>query len=171
VAADPFTESVLGALSASGLPPGALTLEIAERALADRGGAVRAALGGVRDGGVRLAIGVSGTDYAALAKLRQLPVDVIKIGSPIVAGLGTDAAMTPLIRGMVQVVKDLGIEVVAEGIEHPEQLELLLDMGCALGQGALLAGPMTARDVARLARTRGGRADSVSAAETNALSS
>jgi diguanylate cyclase (GGDEF)-like protein/PAS domain S-box-containing protein len=187
VAAARFAESVPAALAASGLPPGRLTLEISERAVIDRGGAVRRALEEVRDSGVRLAISASGTDYAALARLRQLPVDVIKVGSPLVAGLGTDAAMTPLIRGMVQVVKDLGIEVVAEGIEHPEQLELLRDMGCAFGQGGLLAGPMTGRDVARLAKARGhadpgdqaGQAGpggghypgSVSAAETNALSS
>jgi diguanylate cyclase (GGDEF)-like protein/PAS domain S-box-containing protein len=172
VAAARFTESVLAALAASGLPAGALTLEIAERALVDRGGAVRRALEDVREGGVRLAIGASGTDYAALAELRQLPVDVIKVGSPLVAGLGTDATMAPLIRGMIQVVNDLGLEVVAEGIEHPEQLELLRDMGCAFGQGALLAGPMTACDVARLARAGGqGHTGSVSAAETNALSS
>ncbi len=155
VAADRFTESVLAALAASGLPSGALTLEIAERVLIDRAGAVRGALDDVREGGVRLAIAAFGTDYAALTQLRQLPVDVIKIGSPLVAGLGTDATMTPLLRGMMQVVNDLGVEVVAEGIEHPEQLELLRDMGCAFGQGTLLAGPMTARDVARLARTRG----------------
>src|ERR1019366_6584080 len=99
VAADRFTESVLAALAASGLPSGALTLEIAERVLIDRGGAVRSALDDVREGGVRLAIGASGTDYAALTQLRQLPVDVIKIGSPLVAGLGTDATMAPLLRG------------------------------------------------------------------------
>jgi diguanylate cyclase (GGDEF)-like protein/PAS domain S-box-containing protein len=155
VAAARFTESVLGALAASGLPAGALTLEVAERALTDRGGAVRGALDDIRTGGVRLAIGATGTDYAALARLRQLPVDVIKISSPLVAGLGTDATMAPLIRGMVQVVNDLGIDVVAEGIEHAEQLELLRDMGCAFGQGGLLAGQMTASEVARLARDHG----------------
>jgi sensor c-di-GMP phosphodiesterase-like protein len=74
-----------------------------------------------------------------------------------VAGLGTDATMAPLIRGMVQVVNDLGIDVVAEGIEHAEQLELLRDMGCAFGQGGLLAGQMTASEVARLARDHGAR--------------
>jgi diguanylate cyclase (GGDEF)-like protein/PAS domain S-box-containing protein len=157
VAAARFTESVLGARAASGLPAGALTLEVAERTLTDRGGAVRGALDDIREGGVRLAIGATGTDYAALARLRQLPVDVIKISSPLVAGLGTDATMAPLIRGMVQVVNDLGIDVVAEGIEHAEQLELLRDMGCAFGQGGLLAGQMTASEVARLARDHGAR--------------
>jgi diguanylate cyclase (GGDEF)-like protein/PAS domain S-box-containing protein len=173
VAVPRFTESVLGALSNSGLPAGALTLEIAERALMDRGSAVRRALGELRDRGVRLAVGVSGTDYAALSQMRELPVDAIKISSPLVAGLATDATMATLIKVMVQAVRDLGIEVVAEGIEHPEQLDLLRDMGCAFGQGALLAGPMPAHEVARLARARGpgDQAGGVSAAETNALSS
>lgn len=183
VAVPRFTESVSDALAVSGLPAGALTLEIAERALMDRGSAVRRSLGELRERGVRLAVAASGTDYAALAELRQLPVDVIKFGSPLVAGLGTDAAVATLIEAMVRVVKDLGIEVVAEGIEHPQQLDLLRDMGCAYGQGTLLAGPMTASDVTRLARARGlaigpgrdhpgGRhPGGVSAAETNALSS
>ena len=187
VAAARFTESVLGALAASGLPPGALTLEIADRALIDRGSAVRSGLEALRERGVRLAIGASGADYAALGQLRELPVDVIKIGSPLVAGLGTDTTMATLIRVMVQVVTDLGLDVVAEGIEHPEQLDLLRDMGCAFGQGTLLAGPMAAREVDRLARARtqasrpGGSGrdragdrdhpGNVSAAETNALSS
>jgi diguanylate cyclase (GGDEF)-like protein/PAS domain S-box-containing protein len=183
VAVPRFTESVSGALAVSGLPAGALTLEIAEGVLMDRGSAVRRSLGELRERGVRLAVAASGTDYAALAELRQLPVDVIKFGSPLVAGLGTDAAVATLIKAMVQVVKDLGIEVVAEGIEHPQQLDLLRDMGCAYGQGTLLAGPMAASDVARLARARGlavgpgrdrpaGRdhPGGVSAAETNALS-
>jgi len=183
VAVPRFAESVSGALALSGLPAGALTLEIAERALMDRGSAVRRSLGELRERGVRFAVAASGTDYAALAELRQLPVDVIKFGSPLVAGLGTDAAVATLIEAMVRVVKDLGIEVVAEGIEHPQQLDLLRDMGCAYGQGTLLAGPMTASDVARLAQARGlaigpgrdhpggrPRPGGVSAAETNALS-
>ena len=147
VSAARFTESVLGARAASGLPAGALTLEVAERTLTDRGGAVRGALDDIREGGVRLAIGATGTDYAALARLRQLPVDVIKISSPLVAGLGTDATMAPLIRGMVQVVNDLGIDVVAEGIEHAEQLELLRAEGCTEVQGFLFSAPRPARDV------------------------
>jgi diguanylate cyclase (GGDEF)-like protein/PAS domain S-box-containing protein len=158
VAVPRFAESVLEAVAASGLPAEALVLEITERALTDHAssvrGTVRGALGELRDTGVRLAIAASGTDYAAVAQLRQLPVDLIKIGSPLVAGLGTDATMATLVKVMVHVVKDLGIEAVAEGIEHPEQLDLLRTMGCAFGQGTLLAGPMTAREVARLARLR-----------------
>jgi diguanylate cyclase (GGDEF)-like protein/PAS domain S-box-containing protein len=184
VAVPRFTRSVLGALATTGLPPEALFLEVGEQDLVDRGSAARRAMGELRDRGVRLAVAASGTDDAALSQLGQLPVDVIKLSSPLVAGLGTDPAMVTLIKAMVRVVKDLGIEVMAEGIEHPGQLDLLRDMGCAFGQGALLAGPATPHEVSRLARVRGravgpgqGRAGdrdetgSVSAAETNALSS
>lgn len=176
VASPQFAESVLGALSASGLPTGALTLEVAERVLVDGGGVVLRTLGQLRERGVRLAIDAFGTDFASLAHLRQLPVDVIKIGSSLVAGLGTDATAATLVRAMLRIGGDLGVEVVAEGIERPEQLDLLREMGCTLGQGALVAGPMTAADVETLAKGRGPAGsndplpDTVSPAETNAFS-
>jgi hypothetical protein len=74
-------------------------------------------------------------------------VDIIKIDPSFVAGLGTDGTLAMLTRTIVQVGHDLGIEVVAEGIERPEQLELLRAMGCGLGQGYLVARPMTAHRV------------------------
>jgi len=177
VAASRFAESVLSALAGSGLPAGALVLEVAERVLYDGGGAMLRELGQLRERGVRLAIDAFGTDYASLAHLRQLPVDVIKIGSPLVARLGVDATVATLIKAIVRVGTDLGIEVVAGGIERPEQLDLLRALGCALGQGPLVAGPMTAADVESLAKARGGGGaddpipDTVSPAETNAFSS
>ncbi len=67
------------------------------------------------------------------------------------AGLGTDGTLALLTRTIVQVGHDLGIEVVAEGIERPEQLELLRAMGCGLGQGYLVARPMAARGIEALA--------------------
>ena len=67
------------------------------------------------------------------------------------AGLGTDGTLAMLTRTIVQVGHDLGIEIVAEGIERPEQLELLRAMGCGLGQGYLVARPMTAPGIETLA--------------------
>jgi EAL domain-containing protein (putative c-di-GMP-specific phosphodiesterase class I) len=109
---------------------------------------------------VRLAIDDFGTGYASLAYLRQLPVDIIKIDPSFVAGLGTDGTLAMLTRTIVQVGHDLGIEIVAEGIERPEQLELLRAMGCGLGQGFLLARPMPASGVeALLGKQDAARAD------------
>ena len=111
---------------------------------------------GVRGLGVRLAIDDFGTGYASLAYLRELPVDIIKIDPSFVAGLGTDGTLAMLTRTIVQIGHDLGIEIVAEGIERPEQLELLRAMGCGLGQGFLVARPMTAQRIEALA-VAGGR--------------
>jgi predicted signal transduction protein with EAL and GGDEF domain len=146
-----FAESVLAALDDSGLPPGALTIEVTEQVLVEGAGPMVDSLTELRQRGIRLAIDDFGTGYASLAYLRELPVDIIKIDPSFVAGLGTDSTLALLTRTIVQVGHDLGIEVVAEGIERPEQLELLRAMGCGLGQGYLVARPMTAKGVEELA--------------------
>ena len=139
-----FAESVLTALDDCGLARSALTLEVTERVLIEVAGPIIDELARLRQLGVRLAIDDFGTGYASLAYLRELPVDIIKIDPSFVAGLGTDGTLAMLTRTIVQVGHDLGIEIVAEGIERPEQLELLRAMGCGLGQGFLVARPMTA---------------------------
>jgi diguanylate cyclase (GGDEF)-like protein/PAS domain S-box-containing protein len=162
VSAPRFAELVLTALDDCGLPRSALTIEVTERVLIEAAGTILDELGGLRQLGVRLAIDDFGTGYASLAYLRQLPVDIIKIDPSFVAGLGTDGTLAMLTRTIVQVGHDLGIEVVAEGIERPEQLELLRAMGCGLGQGFLVAKPMTAPGVESFAdarQARGGPAE------------
>jgi diguanylate cyclase (GGDEF)-like protein/PAS domain S-box-containing protein len=155
VSAAGFSESVLVALDDSGLPRSALTLEVTERVLIEIDGAVMDGLAMLRHLGVRLAIDDFGTGYASLAYLRQLPVDIIKIDPSFVAGLGTDGTLAMLTRTIVQVGHDLGIEIVAEGIERPEQLELLRAMGCGLGQGYLVARPLRAPGIESLIEAGG----------------
>jgi diguanylate cyclase (GGDEF)-like protein/PAS domain S-box-containing protein len=150
VTAAGFAASVLAALDETGLPPGALTLEVAERVLIEGGEPMANGLAELRRHGVRLAIDDFGTGYASLAYLRQLAVDIIKIDPSFVAGLGEDATLAMLTRTIIQVGHDLGIEVVAEGIERREHLELLRDMGCGLGQGYLIARPTDARGIEAL---------------------
>jgi diguanylate cyclase (GGDEF)-like protein/PAS domain S-box-containing protein len=137
----------------TGLPPAALTIEVNERVLVEGAGLVTGRLAELRDLGVRLAIDDFGTGYASLAHLRQLPVDIIKIDPSFVAGLGTDPTVTMLTKTIVQVGRDLGIEVVAEGIEQPRQMTELREMGCGYGQGFLVARPMAAPGVEALIRT------------------
>jgi len=150
VSAAGFAEWVLTVLDDAGLSRSALTLEVTERVLIEIGPEVMDGLATLRQLGVRLAIDDFGTGYASLAYLRQLPVDIIKIDPSFVAGLGTDGTLAMLTRTIVQVGHDLGIEIVAEGIERPEQLELLRAMGCGLGQGFLLAPPMPAAGIEAL---------------------
>jgi diguanylate cyclase (GGDEF)-like protein/PAS domain S-box-containing protein len=153
ITAPRFVETVEEALAESGLPASALTLEVIEEMLVEDAEETIRRLSELRALGVRLAIDDFGTGYASLAFLRQLPVDMIKIDPSFVAGLGRDDTLTLLTRTIVRLGHDLGLTVVAEGIERPEQLELLRKMGCTSGQGFLVARPMAARGVDSLMRT------------------
>ncbi|WP_237103256.1 bifunctional diguanylate cyclase/phosphodiesterase [Nonomuraea sp. MG754425] len=148
-----FVETVEQALTESGLPASVLTLEVIEEMLVEDAEETIKRLSELRALGVRLAIDDFGTGYASLAFLRQLPVDMIKIDPSFVSGLGRDDTLTLLTRTIVRLGHDLGLIVVAEGIERPEQLELLKQMGCTRGQGFLVARPMAARGVDSLMRT------------------
>jgi diguanylate cyclase (GGDEF)-like protein len=148
-----FPAQVAAALAESGLPPSALTIELSERMLVEDAGLIADRLAELRDLGVKLAIDDFGTGYASLAHLRQLPADIIKIDPSFVSGLGQDPVLTMLTKTIVQVGRDLGMQVVAEGIEHPRQLAELREMGCGYGQGFLVARPMAAPGVEALIRT------------------
>ncbi|WP_245899304.1 putative bifunctional diguanylate cyclase/phosphodiesterase [Nonomuraea indica] len=153
ITAPRFVETVEEALAESGLPASALTLEVIEEMLVEDAEETIKRLSQLRALGVRLAIDDFGTGYASLAFLRQLPVDLIKIDPSFVSGLGRDDTLSLLTRTIVRLGHDLGLIVVAEGIERPEQLELLREMGCTRGQGFLVARPMAARGVDSLMRT------------------
>ncbi|HTT53183.1 MAG TPA: EAL domain-containing protein [Streptosporangiaceae bacterium] len=172
-----FPESVLEAASASGLAPHALILEAGQPGLAEDGDTAAHRLGELRERGVRLAMDASSADIATLARLSQHRVDLIRVGPGLVAGLGTRAAAETLIRAIARVGRDLGIEVVADGIERAEQRDLLIAIGCTTGMGAFLGGPLPAGSVPSLAMGSGrtGReppfGGAISPAETNVLSS
>ena len=148
-----FPAQVAAALAETGLPPSALTIELSERMLVEDAGLIADRLAELRDLGVKLAIDDFGTGYASLAHLRELPADIIKIDPSFVSGLGQDPVLTMLTKTIVQVGSDLGMQVVAEGIEQPRQLAELREMGCDYGQGFLVARPMAAPGVEALIRT------------------
>jgi diguanylate cyclase (GGDEF)-like protein/PAS domain S-box-containing protein len=148
-----FADVVRSILAETGLPATALTIEVNERTLVEDSGLVMERLASLRELGVRLAIDDFGTGYASLAYLRQLPVDIIKIDPSFVDGLGRDDTLTLLTRTVVHVGRELGMQVVAEGIEQPRQLTALREMGCGYGQGFLVARPMAVSGVEALIRT------------------
>ena len=148
-----FTARVAAILAETGLPPGALTVEVNERVLVEADDLIVDRLAELNRLGIRMAIDDFGTGYASLAHLRQLPLDMIKIDPSFVAGLGQDETLTLLTRTVVQVGRDLGLRVIAEGIEQPRQLSALREMGCGYGQGFLMARPMAASGVEALIRT------------------
>jgi diguanylate cyclase (GGDEF)-like protein/PAS domain S-box-containing protein len=157
ITAPGFTARVAAILAETGLPSTALTVEVNERILVEEDGLIADRLAELHELGVRMAIDDFGIGYASLAYLRQVPLDIIKIDPSFVAGLGHDDTLTLLTKTVVQVGRELGLRVIAEGIEQPRQLSALREMGCDYGQGFLVARPMAAPGVEALMRTEGVR--------------
>ncbi len=130
--------------------PRRLCIEITETAVLDEVDTAIATLSALRDIGVRLAIDDFGTGYSSLSYLRRLPVDIVKIDRSFTGELGVDGANLTIVAGIIGLARGLGLEVIAEGIETPRQLEVLRDLGCAFGQGYLFAAPVALDDLLRL---------------------
>jgi diguanylate cyclase (GGDEF)-like protein len=129
------------ALVDSGLAPERLQLEVVEsRSLGNLPGVVDT-LNAIRHIGVQVALDDFGTGFSTLSWLQRLPVDRIKVDRSFIAQLPEDRASEALLRGVVALGAELGIEVVAEGVETPEQLETVRSAGCRLVQGYLLGRP------------------------------
>ncbi|MDM8084319.1 EAL domain-containing protein [Cellulomonas cellasea] len=132
--------TVRGALHNNGLAPRQLVLEIVEtRSLADLPGVVER-LGELRQLGARVSLDDFGTGYSTLAWLKHLPVDQIKIDRSFITAL-PERESVALVRGVLALAAELGVEVVAEGVELFEQLEALREAECHLVQGYLLGRP------------------------------
>ncbi len=135
--------SVTDALDAAGLDAGRLWIEMTESVpLDDR--AIEP-LHRLHDLGVRLAIDDFGTGYASFQYVTRLPVDALKIDMSFVKGLGVDYSATAIVRSVIGLGRELGIVVVAEGVETESQRAQLLALNCRLGQGWLF-GRATRRD-------------------------
>jgi diguanylate cyclase (GGDEF)-like protein/PAS domain S-box-containing protein len=141
-----FVGEVVEALAANELAPSALMLEITETVLVGETPKVVEALGSLRALGVKLAIDDFGTGYSSLGYLQRFPVDVLKIDTSFVAGLGGGSLEAALAETVVDLGSTLGMQTVAEGVELEEQVEELLALGCAYGQGYLFAKPLPAAD-------------------------
>jgi len=131
-------------LSTTGLPAHALVLEVTETSLdADAAGALDV-LRAVRALGVRVAIDDFGTGWSSLSRLSRLPVDILKIDRSFVRDLAPGADRAPLVQAIVSLATALGLGVVAEGVEHPHQADLLRSLGSAHAQGYLFSRPLPA---------------------------
>jgi diguanylate cyclase (GGDEF)-like protein/PAS domain S-box-containing protein len=136
---DSIVADVANALEASGLPPSALVLEITETVtMVDTELAV-ARLNKLKELGILLAMDDFGTGYSSLSYLSRFPIDILKMDRSF---LRPDHEDTGLAAAIVGLGRSLNLEVVAEGIELPEQIVSLRELGCELGQGFLFAKPM-----------------------------
>jgi diguanylate cyclase (GGDEF)-like protein/PAS domain S-box-containing protein len=127
---------------AAGLSPSALEIEITETAvLADPKHAAEVATC-LRDVGASIALDDFGTGYSSLTHLRELPIDRVKIDRTFVANCLTDRSASAILVGITHIAHDLGMEVVAEGVETEAQLDFVRAVGCDAAQGFHLARPL-----------------------------
>ncbi len=147
--AEPDVVAQVGAAVAeAGLDARALVVEITENLSMQPFADV---LEGLRDLGTRIALDDFGTGYSSLAYLERLPIDIVKIDRSFIERLSGREA-SPLTRMVVEIGDALGLDTIAEGIETREQLHLLRELGCPLGQGFLFARPMPPAEVETLLR-------------------
>ncbi len=140
-------ETVTGALSAAGLEPRLLTLELVESSVVDDLDLARARLAELKLLGVRIAVDDFGTGYSSLSHLRTLPIDELKIDKSFIAAMETSEQARTLVHSLIQLGAALGINTVAEGIEDVEQLVHLRAEDCVQGQGYLFARPLDRDDL------------------------
>ncbi|HET9656087.1 MAG TPA: EAL domain-containing protein [Kineosporiaceae bacterium] len=145
-----LSRTVQGLLEAHRLPADRLCLEITETQLLAIGASGVGDLDTLAGAGVRLAVDDFGTGFAGFQYLRRLPVHELKIDLSFVAGLDVDPTDTAIVTSMIALGRSLGLTVVAEGIETPEQLRALTELGCGWGQGWLWSPAVPAEQIACL---------------------
>ncbi|WP_399344966.1 EAL domain-containing protein [Umezawaea sp. Da 62-37] len=141
--------SVRDAMRTTGLPSGALCLELTESALMRDPASAARTLAALRDLGVRLAIDDFGTGYSSLAQLLTLPLDILKIDQSFTAGLGKSDDAEAIVTSVIAMAHAVDLTVVAEGVEHVLQLDTLRRLGCDQAQGYYLGRPAAAPDLDR----------------------
>jgi diguanylate cyclase (GGDEF)-like protein len=144
-----FVSHTAHVLRRSGVAQGSVVLEITESAMVD-GPALRAKLRDLRAAGARLAVDDFGTGYSSLSYLDGLAIDILKIAKPFVDKLAGGELRPALAQAVVNLGEALRLDVVAEGVETPDQIEALWAMGCRLGQGYVFGRPVDAAALRRL---------------------
>jgi diguanylate cyclase (GGDEF)-like protein/PAS domain S-box-containing protein len=144
-----FAAEVAGILDDTGFPASQLVIEITESIFTDERTDAFAVLSDLRRLGVRISIDDFGTGYSSLSRLRDLPVDELKIDRAFVNQLGRDEQGS-LVSTILRLARELSLDTVAEGVEEGEQMERLRELGCDLGQGYLLGRPMPATSMEKM---------------------
>ncbi|MGO8872695.1 MAG: putative bifunctional diguanylate cyclase/phosphodiesterase [Acidimicrobiales bacterium] len=154
-----LTDEVRTVLGLSGIDPQRLMLEVTESVLMEDPERATMALSELRDLGIRIAVDDFGTGYSSLSHLQRFPVDVLKIDKSFIDPLvRRDPGSLALVTAIIGLAQSLGLDVIAEGIEHESQLRHLVDLGCDQGQGFLMHRPLDPTAAAELVADRAGSA-------------
>jgi diguanylate cyclase (GGDEF)-like protein len=145
-----FAADVVSTVRRLQLPPELLCIEVTETALIEHPQRTRDELVCLRQAGFRVFLDDFGTGYSSLNWLAELPIDGVKIDRSFTATMIEDPRRQALVEAILRLANDLDLEVVAEGIERPDQWEALRRMGCRLGQGYLFSQPLPPEQLLQL---------------------
>lgn len=141
---------VVQLLKETGLNPEHLELELTESMLMEDVDAAIATMTCLKDYGVSIALDDFGTGYSGLSYLKRFPIDTLKIDQSFVREITSDPASAAIADAIIAMAHRLSLDVIAEGVETPEQCRLLRESGCRLMQGYLFARPVPAEDLTKL---------------------
>jgi EAL domain-containing protein (putative c-di-GMP-specific phosphodiesterase class I) len=143
-------EQITQILDATRLDPHSLKLEITESIVMDSVESAPGTLEKLRAIGVELSIDDFGTGYSSLSYLHRLPIDTLKIDRSFVSQMGENSENIEIVRTIIMLARNLGMGVVAEGVETKGQLDLLRELGCESVQGFLVSRPLDVDSVEKL---------------------
>lgn len=155
IAGDDVVMLFADALCAHGLRGEQVCVEITENPLPGDVGQLSAALRALKELGISSAIDDLASGYSTLGRLRLLPVDIVKIDRSLVTGIDDDWRAQAIVGALVRLAGDLGVGVVAEGVETAAEAAALVHLGCSRAQGHLFARPMNGPEMLMLLRDRG----------------
>jgi diguanylate cyclase (GGDEF)-like protein/PAS domain S-box-containing protein len=145
-----LTSRILGHITEAGLDPSRVMIEITEGSAMIDPDRAKEVLWDLHRGGLRLAIDDFGTGYSSLSRLREVPLNVLKIDRSFVAGVDGDPQAASIVSAFIELTKGLGMVTLAEGIETQGELEFLREIGCQLGQGFLFSPPVPPEEIIAL---------------------
>jgi len=148
-----LTERIETVLQQTGLEAAALEIEVTESMVMHDPQRAAVILERLKEMGVAIAIDDFGTGYSSLSYLKRFPIDYIKIDQSFVRGIPRDAEDVGITNAIIAMAKTLGVQLIAEGVDNPEQLAFLKQGGCEEVQGYLISSPMPAEALRRFLRT------------------
>ena len=147
-ATDEIVDFVHNCLRVHDIPGDLLCIEITEHAVLAEPEKTARILAGFQSLGVKVALDDFGTGFASMSELKRLPVDLLKLDTSFVQGIITDPVDRSIVEAIIRLGHALDLEVVAEGIEGPETIDKLIELGCHRGQGYLISMPVAAEALA-----------------------
>ena len=137
-------------LHSTGLAPENLCLEITESVLMENTETIAETLSGIQDLNVQVHMDDFGTGYSSLSYLHRFPIDTLKIDRSFVGNLGMSKETWKIVQAILQLAQNLGMDVIAEGIENLMQMRMLQSLGCQYGQGYYFSKPLDPREITSL---------------------